>query len=336
MNQRALGTTMTTVIGVGDVRLATADARGVDARELERALHRALELGIALVDVSEEPDAERMCGDAIRSLRLRDTVMLATRIPLVAPRPGAPRRDVLPERLPARYVQERVEASLRATRLDVLPLVQLPITPSWRSSPAWPELAGTCMRLVREGKALQWAAALDPVADSDDARAAATAIADEPWLAALAVPLSLCERSCEFLVDGKRTILARRPLAGGALAGTLGPGVKLPPRDDRRALDDATLERISVAIAKLAPLVRHEPPAARSSDAAREALDRAKRPRDVEASTVAELALRYVLDNGAFALPRLHRRDHLDEALAIAAAPPLSDSVRTRLDAIFA
>ena len=37
-----------TAVGVGDVRLSTADARGLAARDVERALHEALELGITI------------------------------------------------------------------------------------------------------------------------------------------------------------------------------------------------------------------------------------------------------------------------------------------------
>ena len=173
------------MVGCGDVRLATAAARGRDAADVTRALHQALQLGITLVDCSEDPDDERLCGDAIRSLRLRDSVVLATRVPLVVPLPGRPDRDLLPERLPARYVQERVEQALRTTRLDVIPLVQLPVRAAWRSSPAWPELAGTCTRLAREGKAMQFAAFVD---DPDGA----AQLADDPWLVALSIEYSAC------------------------------------------------------------------------------------------------------------------------------------------------
>lgn len=329
MRQRQLDeATPVTAIGCGDVRLATAAARGVDARDLVHALHHALELGVTFVDVAEEPDAEQLCGDAIRTLRLRDTVVLAVRVPPVPPQPGRPQRDVLLERLPARYVQERVEATLRATRLDVLPLVQLPLRPAWRSSPAWAELAGTCARLVREGKALRWAVFL---ADATDAEAAAT-FAGDPWLTAISAPYSACTRAAAPLLDTRLALLARAPLAGGALAGMLGPGVRLAPHDDRRVLDDAVLERIAVAAATLAPLVKHEPPAARSCEAAKAALERARRGPDVEATTLAELALRYVCDR-AIALPRLHRHEHLAETIAAASAPPLSPALRERIEA---
>jgi len=351
VRQHRIGEQTVTCVGCGDVRLETAAARNVDAREVERAVHTALELGITLIEAGDEEAAERLCGDAVRALRLRDRVVVACRVPAVAPLPGAPRRDTLPERLPAAYVQQRIEASLRATHLDALPLAQLPLQPAWRGSSAWPELAGTCARLVREGKVLTWGALCDGGAaggDADEGDAGAGALAElasEPWLSALSIPYSLCERGAEAVLTGGApggssdaarpgngpAILAHRPLAGGALAGTLGPGVRLPPHDDRRALAEPALERIAVLAAKLAPLVEREPPAARSCDAARAALERGRRPPHVEALTVAELALRFVLDRGAIALPRLHRAEHIPEAIAAAAAPPLSQKLRDRL-----
>ena len=348
-------------IGVADVRLATSAARGVDALELARCVTDAIELGITLVETSEEPEAERLVGDAVRTQRARDRVTVATRVP-----PLAAVRDTLPDRLPVGYLQERVEASLRATRLDVLPLVQLPLRPAWLASRAWAELAGTCARLVREGKVLAWAAALDdarvdadakvpgplvlptPAAEDPHAWArgpdaapapivplvaglAINALIAEPWLSALALPYSLCDRGAEPLIIAatKRelTVLARRPLAGGALAGSLGPGVKLRRDDDRRTMD---LERVAVGVARLARFVKQEPPAVRAGEAARAAFDQAPR-REPACSTLAELALRYLLDHGAVPLVRLHRHEHLAGVIALVAAPPLD---RDLIDAL--
>lgn len=309
MRRVQIGETSITAIGTGDICLARSAARRVDHGEVARTLHAALEAGLDLVDAS--PDAEELAGDAVRSLRVRDRAILATRVPAIGT------RDVLSDRLPARYVQDRVERSLRATRLDAIPLVQLPVRACWRSSSAWPELAGTAARLVREGKVLRWGAILDAVED-DTAQ-----LADEPWLVTLAVPFSACARAAEALLATRLTILARQPLAGGALAGTLGPGVRLPPDDDRTDLDDGELTEIAVAVARLARYVKRTPPAARSCDPAKAQLEHNPRLPHVEAETIAELALRAVIDRGALALPRLHRPEHVPLALLAAASPPL-------------
>ena len=267
---RRLGHSSVTAVGGGDLCLATSASRGVPARDVEHALHEAIGFGITLFDVAADPDSEKLAGLAVRAEHARDRVVVATRVPLLEERPGPPRRDVRRERLPMPYVQDRIEAALRATRLDALPLAQLPLRPAWRGSPGWPELVGGCARLVQEGKVLAWGALLDepPGDDGDDA----AGLIAEPWLAAVSVVYHLCDRRAGplFAAAAGRdlAVLARQPLAGGALAGNLGPGVRLTPRDDRNELDARALERIAVGVARLAALVKREPPAARSCEAA--------------------------------------------------------------------
>jgi aryl-alcohol dehydrogenase-like predicted oxidoreductase len=305
-----LGETSVAAIGLGDISLARSAARRVDHGEVARALHAALEAGLDLVDTTG--DAEQLAGDAVRALHLRDRVIVATRVSPIGT------RDVLSDRLPARYIQDRVERSLRATRLDAIPLVQLPVRASWRTSSAWPELAGTCARLVREGKVLRWGAIAGAIED-DTAQ-----LAEEPWLVSLSVPFSLCARAAESLLGGRLAVLARQPLAGGALAGTIGPGMRLPPDDDRLELDDRELVQIAVGVAKLARFVKHVPAAARSCDPAKAQLEQNPRLPHLEADTLPELALRAVIDRGTVALPRLHRHAHVIGALLAGSAAPLS------------
>lgn len=319
-------------IGSGDVSLALSASRGVDRREVERALHATLTAGLLLIEIAAETDAERLVGEAIRSLRLRDASVVATKVPAIAERAGVATRDVLPERLPVGYLQEQIEGTLRALRLDAIPLAQLPVRPRWRSSSAWPEVVGTCERLQREGKVLAWGAIVD---DADAADEELLPLTAEPWLVALQLTYSICARAGEPLMaaalERKLTVLARRPLAGSALAGNLGPGVRLTPRDDRNTLDTPALEKVAVEAARLAPLVRTEPPAPRSCDAARAVRERGRRPDHVEADTLGELALRFVLDRGAVPLPRLHRAEHVLPAFVAVMAPSLSAALIARI-----
>ncbi|HEY5950883.1 MAG TPA: aldo/keto reductase [Kofleriaceae bacterium] len=320
-------------VGIGDVSVSRAALRGLDAGDVTRALHQAIEAGFDLVDIAAEEAAEHLVADAIRSLRVRDRVIAAYRVPAISERLGIPTRDVLPERLPPRYIVERVDSLLRATKLDALPLAQLGTRAIWRASSAWPEVVGTCARLVRDGKVLDWAAFVDTIEDDTPQ------LCDEPWFTAISVPFSLCERAADATLtaataismapqtsataERKLAVLARRPLAGGALAGTLGPGVAFRLRDDRRSIDAATLERIAVTAAKLSAYTKQTPPAARSCEAAKEQLERNKRPEHVHVQTIAELALRYVVTRGAIALPRLHRAEHVADALIAAHSPSL-------------
>ena len=384
MHQRTVGGLATSAVGFGELRLATADARGVT--EIERTLHHALTSNLSFVEVADEEDAEKMVGEAIRGLRLRDSALTATRVPLLA---GTRFLD----RLPPGHVQQRIEATLRATKLDALPLAMLPLSTAWLTSTAWPELAGTLGKLTREGKVLRWGVRLDLVAADREGRLTdelerAAALRDP--FCAISIALSACDRRGLPLLEGivmtapvvkkakpKSTgllvslddvaddpmlddpelaammgripvtpvagdaervkslqILAREPLAGGVLGGTIGPGMKMSPRDDRRSLDDAMLTKIAIAVGTLAPLVRDLPPAASSCEAARGAFEQGKRPDHVEAKSIAELALRFVLDRGALALPRLHKKEYVTTALQAIAAPPLSPDVHERLIAV--
>ena len=102
-------------------------------------------------------------------------------------------------------------------------------------------------------------------------------------------------------------------------------------RDDRLDLDRVTLERIAVAVAHAAPLVRTVPVAASSVEAAKAVLDRSKRRDDLDADTLAELALRFVIDRDTIAIPRLHRVAHVLPSIAAASARPLAPVIARAL-----
>jgi aryl-alcohol dehydrogenase-like predicted oxidoreductase len=351
MRTRALAGRTVAAIGLGDVSFVRAAARNHDAGDVIRRVHDALELAIDVIDVAAEADVLRAVGDAVRATRARDRAVIATTVRL----PDV--RDV-------RGLQAAVEHDLRATKLDALPLVQLAVRTEWLVHRAWPELAGACDRLAREGKVLAWGAIVDPAdvaveespppaPDPLDIAGFATtgsglfvpsaapppppAAKPElahplalPLFASLAIDFSLCERTAApMLAISSHAIFARRPLAGGALGGELGPGAVLARTDDRRALD---LDAIALRVAKLARLVRRAPPAATSTEAARAIAEAAKRPEHVECNTLAELALRYALDRGALVLPRITEREHLHDAIAAASAPPLSADLMKDLD----
>lgn len=341
-----LAATTVSAVGCGDVSLGIAAARGVHHSEVERALHQALSLGVTLVEIHDEDDAERLVGEAIRTLRLRDRTVVATRVPPLLMRAGVAIPDVLVERLAASYVQERVESSLRLTRLDAIPLVQLPFRDAWHGTRSWFELVDTCERLVREGKVMAWGALLDrieppppldPRRDRDEPipPPPLSPYVSEPWLSSIQVPYNLCERQAEALIakaaELKKTVFARRPLAGGTLAGHVGPGMKRTPRDDRNDIDLPRLEHIALHMARLAPLLHTTPEAARSTADARAILERGKRPDQLECTTIAELALRFVIDRGTVALPRIHRHEHVMSAILAASAPPLSPDLLLRI-----
>src|SRR5258706_2665950 len=174
MRTRSLAGRAVPSIGLGDVSLARASARGRDTGEAVRRIHDAIDAAIDVIDVAAEPDAERAVGDAVRTLRARDRVIVATRVP--AGPPGY--REF------AAHIRACVEASLRASRLDALPLAQLALHTASLAHAAWPDVRAALDRLVREGKGLAWGAIGDE-----------PPLVDETWLAAIAIDFSMCTRA---------------------------------------------------------------------------------------------------------------------------------------------
>ena len=170
--------------------------RGLD-REGMRVLCEALDRGVDVVDVAPAwGDSEALAGEAIRTMRARDRVVLATQAPL-----------------DRREVQRSVESSLRATRLDAIPLALLaPWRDDRRAAADWPELRDTLERLVREGKVLAWGVA------ADDPRRAIAAL-DEAIIAAVQTPFHLQDRRAGALLPPAAergvAVFARRVLDGG-------------------------------------------------------------------------------------------------------------------------
>jgi aryl-alcohol dehydrogenase-like predicted oxidoreductase len=341
MHARRLGRTGFVVgeVGVGCSGIGGDRFRDVEPADAQRALYYAIDHGVDFVDTALQYGdglSERLVGDVVRELRARDRVVVATKVP---PHDGAwpGRHDQKLERVfGAPWVQTCVERSLRHLRLDAIPLVQLHVWhDAWLDHAAWPELRGVMERMIREGKVLHWG-----ISANNGGVDHAYAILDEPIVETIQVACSLFDRSAEARVLARAAerdvaVIARGVLCEGALAGGAGAGATYP-RDDFRTtfFSDERMTKVAAILAHLAELVVVTPPAARSTDGAREILERSEHARDeVECRTVAELAIRWVLSHAgvAVAIPGMRARDHVDANLAIADGRPLSTALIERL-----
>ncbi|MBK9031469.1 MAG: aldo/keto reductase [Myxococcales bacterium] len=280
----SLGPTGLTVSALGlGTRGHRAGLRDTDPRLAERAIAAAIEAGCQLVECGPSwGESERLVGAAVRALRARDQVVVATRV------------DGDRGRLPiVGEVQARVEDALRASRLEALPLVWLDgWRDAWLDDRRWPELAGTLARLVQRGDVLAWGVGVDDVG--------AAARAHEAGVAAVGVPVSLFDRrALATVVPAAATaglaVIARAPLAEGALAGELAPGVQFRPHDERAAWAPVRLAALPPALAALAAFVRNPPPAATATEAGRAVLGPLRRHPELVHATIAELAIAAVL-----------------------------------------
>ena len=313
------------VIGFGGKGL-TGARRGLEPGDVQRAVGAAIEAGGELIDLSapgSAGDAERRVGIELRALRARDRVVVATAAA------GSGRRPPVPGQL-----QRAVEDSLRALKLDAIPLVQLAgWDDDWLDDRTWPELRGALGRLVAEGKVMAWGAI------APDGTSPLRVVA-EPWLAALQLRYSLFDRSAEeYLLPAalaaKIGVLAREPLAGGGLAGDLGPGTAFLPGDERGTWPAERWQLLPAAHARLAALITTTPQVATATDDGLALLDGLRRAGDLEQVTVAELALRFVVDHPAItaAIPGARTPAHAFQNAACAEGRPLRPRIRAALDA---
>ena len=134
-------------LGFGAMALTGPGVWGMprDPGEARRVLHRAVELGIELIDTADSygPDvSEQLIAEALRPYP--DNVLVATKGGFARPAPGRWSPDARPDRL-----REACEGSLRRLQVDCIGLYQLHVV-----DPAVPleESLGALFELQGEGK----------------------------------------------------------------------------------------------------------------------------------------------------------------------------------------
>jgi aryl-alcohol dehydrogenase-like predicted oxidoreductase len=330
-------------IGLGTRGLMTRRGRSDGAR----AIAAAVDTGCTLIDVAPTwADAQQRVGETIRALRARDRVVVTSLVEPLTPlptilAPGSliirlrPSTPALAAVLPPPYVQRVVEDSLRALRLDAIPLALInKWRDTWLEDRAWPELVATLERLVQEGKVLAWG-----VAARDDGPDDAVLACTQPWVAAIQVRRSLFDRSADqhllpaALASGT-AVLVREPLAGGALTGEIGPGAQFMPRDERSAWSPDRLASIVADVARLSALVTTTPPGATTTAEGRGIVDAMHRGNDVVHGTLVELALRDAIDASAVTAAVVGARtvEHVLTNVLCSDGRRLSPGLRAMLD----
>ncbi|MBV8371558.1 MAG: aldo/keto reductase [Candidatus Eremiobacteraeota bacterium] len=280
----------------------------VDEREAIRTIHRALELGMTLLDTSDmygRGENERLVGRALRGRRER--AVLATKTGIIRSDDPAYRGvDGRPE-----YVRVACDASLARLGVDCIDVYYL-----HRADPNVPieETVGTMRELVAAGKVRHLG--VSELSADMLRRAAATAP-----LAALQSEYSLFTRDVEsngVLATARELgigFVAYAPLGRGMLTGTVRSTAALAEGDLRRRVprfDAANLERNLTLVDELAALA------------------------SAAGCTPAQLALAWLLARGddVVALPGCERVVHVEEN-ARAAELRLAEATLTRIEQLF-
>ena len=204
-----------------------------DDEESVRALHAALDHGIGFIDTAQaygDGRSERLVARVFHERRAR--VPVATKIPprtgIWAPPPGTP----IEEAYPPEYITERCERSLRDLETDTIDLLQFHTwLEDWNRTDAWYE---TMDRLRRTGKIRAIGISVSDGRPDEANASIALGRVDTVQV----VYNLLDQRAREHLFPTARaygtSILARVPLASGALTGKFGVDTVFPEGDWRR------------------------------------------------------------------------------------------------------
>jgi aryl-alcohol dehydrogenase-like predicted oxidoreductase len=210
-------------IGLGTWAIGGWAWGGADDAESIRAIHRALDLGVNLVDTAPVYGfgrAEEVVGRALAGRR--DRAVVATKLGL-AWAGGKIRRDASPAR-----VAVEVEDSLRRLGTDVLDLVQV----HWPDpSVPFEDTAGALDRLVRAGKIRALGVSNHSPAQMDRFRRGAPLATSQP-------PYNVFERGAErdvlpYCRASDISVLAYGALCRGLLSGRIDERTAFPAGDIR-------------------------------------------------------------------------------------------------------
>lgn len=277
MKFRTLGRTGFTVseIGYGAWGIGKSMWVGAEDEFSLKALHRAGDLGLNFIDTAlayGNGHSERLVAKFVKERTER--IVVATKIPPKNGQWPARKGTPLREAFPADYIIERTETSLRNLGADTIDLQQLHVwTDEWTDEAEWFD---TLSRLREQGKIRFFGVSIN-----DHDPASALKLVGSGKVDAVQVIYNIFDQSPEaelFPLCQKMNVgvLARVPLDEGGLTGSISASSTFPKGDFRNGYFRGTRKRrVEERVNRLRPLLGEE------------------------ASSIAELALRFCLHHGA-------------------------------------
>ena len=309
MRYRRFGRTGWNVSEIGYGMWGMAGWTGSADAESLASLQRAVDLGCNFFDTAfayGNGHSEQLLGKVLRA-NSGKTLYSATKIPPKNRKwPSSP-QDSLDDSYPPEYIEEYVDKSLSNVGLPVLDLIQLH---TWED--AWLEdrrLLMSVEKLRKNGKVRAVGLSLNRWQPWNGVRAVRTGAFD-----AVQVIYNIFDQNPEDeLLPACRekdvAVIARVPFDEGTLTGTLTIDSKWPKADWRNTYFVSENLKASVARAE------------------------ALRPFLSEGMTMAEMALRFILNNRdvSTTIPGMRKRRNVEVNLAASDRGPLPESLRAEL-----
>ncbi|MBI5105891.1 MAG: aldo/keto reductase [Solirubrobacterales bacterium] len=234
MHKRALGRTglEVTEVGYGAWGIGGSQWIGADDDESVRALHRAIDLGLNLIDTAlayGPHHSEQLVGDVVRG---RDeTVHVATKVPpknLQWPaRAGTPVEEVFP----GEHVRRCTERSLRNLGMDVVDLQQLHVwDDGWVGEGDWLE---TVQALKDEGKVRCFGVSINDHQPGNAVKLIESGVVDTVQVIYNVFDQSPEDELLPLCQERGIGVLARVPFDEGSLTGRITPDTTFPEGDFR-------------------------------------------------------------------------------------------------------
>lgn len=283
-----------------------------DEEESRRALRRAFELGVNFFDTARvygdklNGRSERLIGQLVREVG-RDKIYIASKVP---PKnwqwpalPGVPIDEVFPND----WIIKNVHNSLKTLGIETLDLMQFHVwQDTFVQSDGWKE---TIEKLTRQGKVRFWGLSLNDYQPQNCRRTVETGL-----LATVQLIFNIFHQKpvamLPFYKKHKLGVIGRVPLDEGGLVLKEGEEPTFPPGDFRHRYFRA--ERLPALKKRVTAL---------------------HRLLGVEAASLAELALRYLLsfDEVSTVIPGMRKVAHVERNAAVADGRHLSSPLLEEL-----
>jgi aryl-alcohol dehydrogenase-like predicted oxidoreductase len=253
VNQRKLGRTGLEVseIGYGAWGIGQSMWLGAEDDESLRALNRAIDLGVNLIDTAlgyGNGHSEQLVGQVVRSRSER--IVVATKIPpknMTWPAPDGVDPD---EAFPADHVRKCTERSLSNLGLDTIDVQQFHVwSDEWVGRGTWLEAVEA---LKAEGKIRAFGVSINDHQPSNAIRLIESGAVDTVQVIYNVFDQSPEDELLDACLEHGIGVLARVPFDEGSLTGNIGPDTEFPEgdfrnryfRDDRKAQVDERVRAI--------------------------------------------------------------------------------------------